>query len=171
MSYPRFLCLPEKGEIHNAHIRPGFVCARPLRLNGSVRPVRCVFPHPAGPTALPAGHGVSGAFSFRCAPLWPHQCPSVFTKVMAMVAAHLRRSGVPVFPLPRRLTAEGGLAPGSHHPLPDYGGPPNIVWVHYKCAEVAPDSITATPFHWSHSVKSAILRLPSGESRTFGLWS
>ena len=42
---------------------------------------------------------------------------------------------------------------------PDYGEPPYVVGVHYKCAEVTPDSFSDAAFHLSHSRHGAVLCL------------
>ena len=75
-------------------------------------------------------------FQFAVLPFCLTSAPRVFTKVMTVVAAHFRRSGIPVFPLPQRLAAEGGLATGSGHPSPDCGRPPAFTGVHWQHAEV-----------------------------------
>ena len=103
-----------------------------------------------------------GAFPIRCDPLWHHQCPSSVHKSLVGVPAHLWRSGVLVFPVPRRLAAKDVLAPGSHHPPPDFGGPLNIAGVQYKHAKVTSDSFTDAAIHLGHSGHSAISRLSPG---------
>ena len=100
-------------------------------------------------------------FQFAVLPFGLTGAPQVFTVVMAVVAEHLRRSGVPVFPLPQLLAAEGGLATDSRHPPPDYGEPPAFAGVHYQHAEVTPDSFSDASLHLSHSGHGAVLRLPS----------
>lgn len=82
--------------------------------------------------------------------------PQVFMKVMAVVAIHLNRPGVPYID-DWQLK---GACPRQASPTSNYSEPPAILGVHYQCAEVTPDTFINAPLHLSHSGYSAVSHLP-----------
>ena len=69
-------------------------------MDGVNRWAECVFPHtyPEISQEIPQVHSGISALSVYCSPLWANPAPLVFTQVMAVPAAYLRRMGLSVFP-------------------------------------------------------------------------
>ena len=89
----------------------------------------------------------------------------MFTKVMVMVAAYLQMLGDTCFPVPQRLTAEGGLGAVSCRPTPNDGQTLDIVGFHHQQLEVPPEPHTQCSLHWGNSGHSGIQDLSSAPAR------